>query len=81
MARLIVKSPYIKCGFYQRGDSLPQRTTPLEPQENARGKSLDPRTPNLDRIFGSSVLVFPKTIRSASISARPLLRRVSALPN
>jgi hypothetical protein len=37
MARLIVKSPYIKCGFYQRGDSLPQRTTPLEPKENARG--------------------------------------------
>ena len=37
MARLIVKSPYIKCSFYQRGDSLPQRTTPLEPQENARG--------------------------------------------
>ena len=37
MARLIVKSPYIKCGFYQRGDSLTQRTTPLEPQESARG--------------------------------------------
>jgi len=37
MARLIVKSPYIKCGFHQRGDSLSQRTTPLEPQENARG--------------------------------------------
>lgn len=27
----------IKCGFYQRGDSLTQRTTPLEPQESARG--------------------------------------------
>ena len=37
MAMLIVKSLYIKCGFYQRGDSLPQRTTPLEPQENTRG--------------------------------------------
>ena len=37
MARLIVKSPYIKCGFYQMGDSLTQRTTPLEPQESARG--------------------------------------------
>ena len=44
MARLIVKSPYIKCGFYQRGDSLPQRTTPLEPQENARGgRPMTPR--------------------------------------
>ena len=29
MARLIVKSPYIKCGFYQRGGSLRQRITPL----------------------------------------------------
>ncbi len=37
MAKLIVKSPYIKCSFYQRGDSLTQRTTPLEPQENAMG--------------------------------------------
>lgn len=44
MARLIVKSPYIKCNFYQRGDSLPQRTTPLELQENARGYR--PLTPN-----------------------------------
>ena len=45
MARLIVKSPYIKCGFYQRGDSLMQRTTPLEPQENTRGTPLDPELP------------------------------------
>ena len=53
MARLIVKSPYTKCGFYQRGDSLMQRTTPLEPQENTRGTPLDPRTANVHLYFSN----------------------------
>ena len=45
MARLIVKSPYIKCGFHQRGDSLPQRTSPSEPHEREGLTPHDPALP------------------------------------